>query len=189
MRRLPVYLLLDCSGGMSGEPLESLRQGLRGFIGDLKFDPQAIETAHISVITLGSDVQLASPLTDLCAFVEPQLAASGSVSFGAALRLLVNRIRSEVGVRGSQHDGDFLPLVFVFLHGSPTDDWQSAAAELNSVKVCKILGIALGANADDVALRCISDAVIRADNLSPDTIKSFFQWIEPEESAVALANH
>ena len=29
VRRLPVYLLLDCSGSMTGEPIESVRQGIK----------------------------------------------------------------------------------------------------------------------------------------------------------------
>ena len=29
IRRLPVYLLLDTSGSMMGEPIEAVRQGLR----------------------------------------------------------------------------------------------------------------------------------------------------------------
>ena len=29
IRRLPVYLLLDCSGSMSGEPIEAVKQGIK----------------------------------------------------------------------------------------------------------------------------------------------------------------
>ena len=40
-RRLPVYLLLDTSGSMMGEPIEAVRQGLRALVADLRGDPQA----------------------------------------------------------------------------------------------------------------------------------------------------
>ena len=45
VRRLPVYLLLDCSGSMSGEPIESVRQVIKMLVNELKGDPQALETA------------------------------------------------------------------------------------------------------------------------------------------------
>lgn len=40
IRRLPVYLLLDCSGSMSGEPIEAVKQGIKALLTELKGDPQ-----------------------------------------------------------------------------------------------------------------------------------------------------
>src|SRR4028119_2286837 len=54
MRRLPVYLVLDCSGSMTGEPMEAVRQGMKTLLGELKSDPQALETVYLSVITFDS---------------------------------------------------------------------------------------------------------------------------------------
>ncbi len=53
-RRLPVYLLLDCSGSMMGEPIEAVRQGIKALLSELRGDPQALETAYLSVITFDS---------------------------------------------------------------------------------------------------------------------------------------
>ena len=83
-RRLPVYLLLDCSGSMSGEPIEAVRQGLRMLVSDLRGDPQALETAYLSVITFASSAQQVCPLTELMMFQEPNLDASGSTSLTSA---------------------------------------------------------------------------------------------------------
>ena len=44
--RTAVYLLLDCSGSMTGEPIEAVRQGLKALLSELKSDPQALETAY-----------------------------------------------------------------------------------------------------------------------------------------------
>jgi len=32
IRRLPVYLLLDCSGSMQGAPIEAVRRGVELFV-------------------------------------------------------------------------------------------------------------------------------------------------------------
>ncbi len=36
MRRLPVYFLLDTSGSMNGEPIQSLNNALSGMISSLR---------------------------------------------------------------------------------------------------------------------------------------------------------
>ena len=56
-RRLPVYLVLDTSGSMTGEPIEAVRQGVKALLADLRGDPQALETAYLSVITFNNTAQ------------------------------------------------------------------------------------------------------------------------------------
>ena len=63
VRRLPIYLLIDTSGSMMGEPIEAVKQGIRTLITELKGDPQAVETAYLSVITFDSHARQLVPLT------------------------------------------------------------------------------------------------------------------------------
>ena len=58
MRRLPVYLLLDTSGSMYGEPIEAVKNGVQTLISTLRSDPYALETAYISIITKVSQVKI-----------------------------------------------------------------------------------------------------------------------------------
>jgi uncharacterized protein YegL len=83
MRRLPVYLLLDTSGSMSGEPIEAVKNGVQVLVSTLRQDPYALETACISVITFESNAQQLVPLTDLSSFQQPSLSAGGGTSLGA----------------------------------------------------------------------------------------------------------
>ncbi len=71
MRRLPVYLLLDTSGSMHGEPIEAVKNGVQTLLTTLKQDPYALETAYVSVITFDSTARQAVPLTDLPQFQSP----------------------------------------------------------------------------------------------------------------------
>ena len=64
-RRLPVYILIDTSGSMKGEPIESVKVGLSDMIASLRLDPYALETACISIITYDKDVKQILPLTEL----------------------------------------------------------------------------------------------------------------------------
>ncbi len=76
MRRLPVYLLLDTSGSMTGEPLEAVKNGVQVMISSLRQNPQAIETAFISIITFDSVAKQIVPLTDLASFQMVDIRAS-----------------------------------------------------------------------------------------------------------------
>ena len=67
-RRLPVYLLLDVSGSMAGDPIEAVKHGVRALTSELRGDPQALETAYLSVITFNSSARQVSPLTVVMGF-------------------------------------------------------------------------------------------------------------------------
>src|SRR5215213_1927147 len=123
MRRLPVYLLLDTSGSMSGEPIEAVKNGVQVMISSLRQNPQAIETAFISIITFGSTADQIIPLTDLASFQMVDLRASGTTSLGEALKLLSIKIDTEVAKTTTEQKGDWKPLVFIMTDGLPTDDW------------------------------------------------------------------
>ena len=41
-RRLPVYILIDTSGSMKGEPIESVKVGMSDIIASLRMDPYAL---------------------------------------------------------------------------------------------------------------------------------------------------
>ena len=89
MRRLPVYLLLDTSGSMAGEPIEAVKNGVQVMISSLRNDPQAVETAFLSIITFDSDAKQIVPLTDLASFQMPDIKASGTTSLGEALKVFL----------------------------------------------------------------------------------------------------
>lgn len=64
MRKLPIYLLLDTSGSMHGEPIEAVKNGVEMLVSTLRNDPYALETAYLSVITFNTNAQQLVPLTE-----------------------------------------------------------------------------------------------------------------------------
>lgn len=177
IRRLPVYLLLDCSGSMGGEPIEAARQGLRALVSDLRGDPQALETAYLSVITFASSAQQVCPLTELLSFQEPHLDASGSTCLGEALKLLEKCLDTEVRKSSQSQKGDYKPLVFIMTDGQPTDSWEQAADRIKQKKVGNIIACAAGPGADAQTLKRITEIVVQLDNLQPEELKAFFKWV------------
>ncbi len=184
-RRLPVYLLLDVSGSMAGDPIEAVKHGVRALISELRGDPQALETAYLSVITFNSSARQVSPLTELMLFQEPQINAGGATALGAALHLLTECIQREVRKSTETQKGDWKPLVFILTDGAPTDDWRGAAAELKAAKPANIIACAAGSGADTTVLKEITECVLLMNNLSAGDLSQFFAWVS---SSVKLSS-
>jgi uncharacterized protein YegL len=176
-RRLPVYLVLDTSGSMTGEPIEALKNGLSTLLTALRSDPHALETAFLSVITFDSDARQVVPLTDLASFQEPTLTAQGTTSLGESLTLVANCIDREVMKSNPEQKGDWKPLVFFMTDGQPTDDWQKGLNDFRTRQTGMVVACAAGSGADATLLKQITENVVMLDTADKATIAAYFKWV------------
>lgn len=178
-RRLPVYLLLDCSGSMMGEPIEAVRQGVKALLSELRGDPQALETAYLSVITFDSHARQIIPLTELMSFKEPEINAGGATALGDAINVLIDCVNSEVRKSTETQKGDWRPLVFILTDGSPTDveTFREAAQRIKGMKAANIIACAAGSNANTSYLKEITESVLMMNTLSSGDLAQFFAWV------------
>lgn len=177
MRKLPVYLVLDTSGSMSGEPIEAVKNGMQILTSALRQDPYALETAHLSVITFDSSARQVVPMSDLTSFTTPPLVAGGATQLGEALSLLATRIDAEVGKTTADSKGDWKPMIFLMTDGGPTDDWRKGLAELKKRKTGIVVACAAGSGADMSCLREITENVVSLDVADSGSLKAFFKWV------------
>lgn len=186
MRRLPVYLLLDCSGSMFGEPIEAVKNGVQVLVSTLRQDPYALETAYLSIITFDSKAQQLTPLTELAAFQQPNIQASGCTALGEALSLLSMKADSEVAKTTAEKKGDWKPLVFIMTDGEPTDDLQKGINDFKKRKWGMVVACAAGAGANTDTLKKITECVVSLDTADSATIKAFFKWVSASVSAGSM---
>lgn len=174
-RRLPVYLVLDTSGSMSGTAIDAVREGVKMIVTQLRKDPQALETVHIGVITFDSDARQVVPLTDLMSFKEPHIEANGSTSLGSALRTLCTSVDAEVKKGSASQKGDWKPMVFLMTDGEPTDQWESAIADIKKRSWGAFVACGSGPGAKTEPLKKITETVL----LLHDThdLNQFFKWV------------
>jgi uncharacterized protein YegL len=180
MRRLPVYLLLDCSESMAGPAIEAVEAGVQTLISELRGNPLALETAYLSVITFAKQAKVVVPLTELIHFQPPKLSVRTGTSLGAALRLLLNQLNKEVVKTTPTTKGDYKPLVFLLTDGQPTDDWEPAAEALrkaNNPRIANIYAIGCGPDVDTDVLRSITDIVLSMSTVTPEAFRKFFVWL------------
>ena len=186
MRRLPVYLLLDTSGSMYGEPIEAVKNGVQVLVSTLRQDPYALETAYLSVITFDNSAKQVAPLTELSTFQMPNIEANGCTALGEALTLLANKVDSEVTKTTAEVKGDWKPLVFIMTDGEPTDDLNKGLAEFRKRKFGMVVACAAGQGANTNTLKQITESVVQLDTADSATIKSFFKWVSASVSAGSM---
>lgn len=183
MRRLPVYLVLDVSGSMTGEPIEAVKNGVQVLVSTLRQDPYALETAYLSVIAFETEAKRLVPLTELAAFRTPELAAGGATALGSALSLLARSVEAEVVKTAPDRKGDWKPLIFLMTDGSPTDDWRKGLEELRKIRTGVFVACAAGPHADTETLKQLTDAVVRLDVADSAAIKAYFKWVSASVSS------
>ena len=177
VRRLPVYLLLDTYGSMTGESIEAVKNGLNTLVSSLRQNPYALETAYLSVIEFNNSASVLMPLTELSLFQPPPLTAHGGTSMGEGLRLLATQIDKEVAKTTPDTKGDWKPLVFLMTDGSPTDNWKSGVEELRKRKTALIVACAVGASGDTTILKEITPDVVSLDTADESSLSAYFKWI------------
>lgn len=188
-RRLPVYLLLDCSSSMAGVKIQQVNTGVQMLFQELMADPRSADTIWISIIPFASSAYQMD-LVPIAEFTPPQLIANGQRALGAALSLLNQSLDSDLIINQPGKKGDYKPLVFILTDGPPTDTWQVETQRLKSRtinKTANIIALAIGDGAHVPLLKQITNEVLQMENVTGDYLRAFFQWVSQSVQTASKA--
>lgn len=179
-RKLPIYLLIDTSGSMKGERIESVKLGIQDLLNALNNDAYALETAHISIITFGRHVEQLLPLTSIYNLQVPTITTDeyGPTHMGAALEMLLEKIDKELKPCTLEHRGDYKPILFLLTDGQPTDKMlcNQIAPKIKSSLFQRIICYALGPIAKTEYLKLLTNDCYQIDTLDGSQMMEFIKW-------------
>ncbi|MDR1921746.1 MAG: VWA domain-containing protein [Candidatus Adiutrix sp.] len=188
MRKLPIYILLDTSGSMRGEPIEAVRSGLQSLLSSLRRDPYAVETVYLSVITFDREARVITPMTELAQFVLPVIPPleSSPTNMGEALELMLKRYDEEVVKADESQKGDWLPMAVVMTDGAPSDTllFEEMCGKIRQYRFAHVIGCAAGPKAKTEPLRKFATRVVALETMDSSGFSQFWQWV-----SLAVSRH
>lgn len=189
MRRLPVYILIQTSGAMRGEPIESIKVGLEAMIASLRQDPFALESVYLSIIAFSREPELLVPLTELEQIQIPtiQQPKSAGTHLGEALEFVCRKIDTEVELSTKEKKGDWMPLMFLMCDGRASDPllFNQVVPVLKGKHFASIVACVVGSKTDNENLKKITDKIVSLETTDSSTFKQFFKWVS---ASVSIGN-
>lgn len=203
-RALPVFLLIDVSGSMKGEKIESVNVALKEMINQFRKITNPKGIIELEIITFGNDkVEIIKPLSvikDNDYFI---FNAEGNTPMGKAFEFVTQRIEDYNVV--SQRS--YIPTVILISDGNPTDftdykpgmdvheisNWISLQKLHGGTRSSKSVKTALGIgqDVDNNILRAFINndtiPIIKANDTQ--TINKYFQWITMSISVRSLSSN
>lgn len=188
--RVPICLVLDTSGSMSGEPIIELNQGVNLFFESIKADEIAQWAADICVVEFNDHARKVLDFDSVHKQIMPNLSASGRTAMAqgvnTALDLLEER-KNEFAKFGVDY---YQPWMVLMTDGEPTDSTfdvdraAQRACELIENKKLTIFPIGIGQDANMNQLKKFSPIrpPLRLKGLN---FSDFFEWLSASVQRVS----
>jgi uncharacterized protein YegL len=184
--RVACVLLLDVSGSMSGQPIAELNSGLMTYKDALAADALTSKRAETAIVTFGGQVQTVCDFTTAEGFHPPTLAADGDTPMGAAIRYGLDMVRARKDVYKTNGISYFRPWVFLFTDGGPTDEWHTAAEQVQQGEKAKSFSFFAVGVGNDARIDILKQIAVREPlRLKGLRFQDFFLWLSSSLSSVS----
>jgi len=185
--RVPICLVLDTSGSMTGAPIEELNNGVKYFMEAIRKDDIASAAAEMALVTFGSTVQKVLDFGSIHRQAVPTLTAGGRTPMGAAVNLALDMLEARKQLYSASGVDYYQPWIVLMTDGMPTDDVEQAAAracQLINNRKLTIFPIGIGPDADMEFLKKFSPKrpPLRLKGLN---FVAFFEWLSKSVSSTS----
>lgn len=153
-RHVPAALLVDCSGSMSGKPIQELNEGLVAFGQALHEDSLALGRAEVTIISFSSNVDTVEGFRPGEQYEAPVLSANGLTALNEAIIAGLDAIEARKAEYKSVGVNYYRPWLFLLTDGVPTDTNKEAEAKRRlrtAIEQKKVVYIPMGIGSADTA--------------------------------------
>jgi len=184
---LACVLLLDTSGSMSGEPIESLNRALSEFKDKVSMDEMAQKRVDIAIVEFNSSARVVQDFTPILHMSPVSLQATGVTAMGEGINMAIDMVKQRNRFYNSMGTPAFKPWIFMITDGAPTDSIEEAARRVKEEESKgtsgKLKFFALGVSGyDKNTLFKITNRVME---LRDTDFSGIFNWMS--ESMVAIS--
>lgn len=184
MRRLPIYFLVDVS---SSNNIDKATDVINCMLCSIRHEPYLLETAYISIVTIGKEPNIALTLTEGCIIEAlPELKCENEVALGKALALLMEDIDKNVVKSTIEQRGDYRPITFLFIDNAPTDKYSTMLDQW-ILKHGRNIFISVSTENSASFLKPISNAIVSYDQMRIVASK-ILRWIATYPVEAPIAN-
>jgi uncharacterized protein YegL len=185
-RALPIFIMADKSGSMSGEKINELNLALREMLTTLKNVDDIRGKFQLAIIGFGGNVEIIQALADISGINLRELSADGQTPMGEAFNVLSTMLEDKDCVSSRA----YTPTIVLISDGQPTDffsnnknflEWEPLKKLQSGArsKKCQRLAMGIGQDADIDMLKAFINnqevPVIKAKDASG--ISAFFRWV------------
>ncbi|WP_077619721.1 vWA domain-containing protein [Bacillus sinesaloumensis] len=185
--RMPICLVLDASGSMTGNPLKQLRLGLQQLFNDLLQNEVSKASVEICIITFGEKVKTVLEFQPIKPTIRLKIGTGGASPMGEAMKAAVTQVKERVALYKAHGIQYYQPWIVLLSDGSPTDELEeSIELTVNGIENGEftIFPIGIGDHADLDVLERYSP-VRPPLVLSEVKFKEFFAWLSDSVSRVS----
>ena len=199
-RSLPVFIMLDVSGSMSGEKIETVNVALKEMLNSFKKIENPKGIIELCLLTFGGNqVKVIKPLSKIRDEDVYTLTASGNTPMGMAFEKVAEMIEDKDIVSSRA----YTPTIVLISDGNPTDyeasgktveeikGWEALSKIHSGNRSSKATKLAMGIGRDvDIN---ILKAFINNDEIpvisakDNNTISKFFEWVTMSVSVRSIS--
>jgi uncharacterized protein YegL len=185
--RVPICLVLDVSGSMSGAPIDELQDGVSLFFEAIRSDDIAQYSAEIAIVTFGGVVTRKLDFFSIQRQEVPDLYADGGTPMGEAVSTALDMLEARKMEYQNAGIDYYQPWMVLMTDGMPTDNIQEALRRTQDLTISKklvVFPIAIGDGADVAELSKFAPGR-GALKLKGLNFKEFFVWLSQSVSRVS----
>jgi len=201
-RALPVFILLDVSGSMSGEKIETVNVALKEMINSFKKIENPKGIIELCLVTFGGNqVNVIKPLSKINDQDTYTLTASGNTPMGMAFEKVAEMIEDKNVVSSRA----YTPTIVLISDGNPTDFnpsgksveeimmWESLGKIHSGTRSSKATKLAMGIGSDvdiNILKAFINNNEIPVISAKDNnTISKFFEWVTMSVSVRSVSSN